>query len=88
MLILYKEMYGIEYEYNDGRTTFDIFEKYEEAENFAKNLYIKTNYIFPTRIFKAKFNTEYLYKENNYWNYEDYSDLIIEEKDIKEYKSF
>lgn len=73
-----KTMYAVEHYYTDDRRTYDIFETLCEAESFTsdKNNWDKNH--FPLFIFKADFNLELIYQEDNgNWNYEDFSDTIL-----------
>lgn len=73
-----KTMYGVEHYYTDDRRTYDIFETLNEAEIFTsdKNNWDKNH--FPLFIFKADFNLDLIYQEeNSNWNYDDFSDTII-----------
>ena len=71
-------MYAVEHYYTDDRSTYEIFETLSEAENFCldKNNWDKNH--FPLFIFKADFNSELIYQEENgNWNYDDFYDTIL-----------
>ena len=71
-------MYGIEHAYSDGRQTYEIFSTSKEAEVFLQNDNIWNENHIPLFIFKADFNTDLLYKEDNkHWNYDDFSNAIV-----------
>lgn len=70
-------MYAVEYESVQGRQTFDIFGKYSGALKYFKEIPQFGNEYKPLFIFKALFNKELIFKEEDgQWNYDDYSDLI------------
>lgn len=73
----YKTMYGVEYQYIDEKNSFDIFENYEKAVDYVKML-LKTKEPQPLNIFKANFNEEYIYFDEDFkgWNYDEYYNLI------------
>ena len=78
-----KIMYAVEHYYTDDRSTYEIFETLSEAENFCldKNNWDKNH--FPLFIFKADFNSELIYQEENgNWNYDDFSDTILANYEI------
>lgn len=72
-----KLMFAVEHCYDDGASTYEIFETLNEAEVFCetKNNWSKVNQ--PLFIFKANFNIEHLYKEDGGWNYDDFSNTIL-----------
>jgi len=72
-------MYGVEHYYaEDDASTYEIFETLEQAEEFCINDKNWNKNHFPLFIFKADFNTNCIYKEEDgEWNYEDYADTII-----------
>lgn len=83
-----KEMFGVEHCYDDGASTYEIFETFSKAEMFCetKENWNKVNQ--PLFIFKANFNTEHIYKENDGWNYDDFSNTILDDYEkIKTYNT-
>lgn len=76
------EMYGVEYKTELDCSTYEIFEKYEDALAFANS---NENSLY---MFKAYFNEKFIYKENNYWNYEDNSELYTNLKMIESYEIY
>lgn len=70
-------MFAVEY-YNtfDNTSTYNIFTKLKLAQAFCDKTVWNKNY-FPLYIFKADFNKERIYRENEEWNYEDCSDTIL-----------
>lgn len=81
-------MYGVEHKYlDDDSSTFEIFETLDDALSFSLNQDIWSKKHKPTSIFKAGFNKELIFKNNdNQWNYDDYADLIL--GNYKEIKTF
>ena len=76
------EMYGIEYRTNEDCSTYEIFEKYEDALSFANS---NENALY---MFKADFNEKFIYKEANYWNYDENSELYSNLKMIESYEIY
>lgn len=76
------EMYGIEYRTSEDCSTYEIFEKYEDALSFANS---NENSLY---MFKADFNEKFIYKEDNYWNYNDNSELYSNLKMIESYEIY
>ena len=81
-----KVFYGVEYSSGNDGQTFDIFSSLKEAKLFSKNIINLGKEYKPLYIFKADFNSQNVFKENNQWSYEDYSDTII--RYHKYHKSF
>ncbi len=71
-------MYGVEhYYYSDDSSTYEIFESIEDAYNYC-NSSKWTDDNIPMFIFKAIFNLDLIYKEEDgIWNYDDYVDTIV-----------
>ncbi len=87
----FKTMYAVEHYYiNDLSSTFEIFESFKDAQYFCD---IDSNWNenhFPLYIFKAKFNCERIFMEDDgIWNYDDYSDTFNPNtfKVLKEYNT-
>lgn len=79
-----KTMYGVEHcNYNSGRSTYEIFENKNEAENFSNTVSNWKEDNFPLFIFKATFNQNLVFKEKNGdWNYDDFSNTILGDYEI------
>ena len=71
------KMYGIEYGTSEHCSTYEIFETYNKALSFANR---NENSLY---MFKADFNENFIYKESDYWNYEDNSELYTNLKMVK-----
>lgn len=75
--------YAVDYRYQDGASTFDIFQKLEEAEAFA-NTFTDHEKCIPTRIWQGDFDAGMVYQESNgAWNYDEYADMVTNEKTIR-----
>lgn len=75
-MAIYMKFYAVEYECPvDGGGNYDIFSSLEEAESFFNTL-TEQNNLIPIQIFSAMFNMERVYREDNRWNYDDYSDTF------------
>ncbi|WP_333851906.1 hypothetical protein [Epilithonimonas sp.] len=74
-----KTMYAVEHYYsNDERSTYEIFETLNEAESFCSDKNNWNENHFPLFIFKADFNSDLIYQdENRNWNYDDFSGTIL-----------
>ena len=72
-----KVMFGVEHCYIDGASTYEIFETFSKAKAFCENDRNWSNNNHPLFIFKADFNSELIFKENNEWNYDDFVDTIL-----------
>ncbi len=72
-----KTFYGVEYKSAGDGQTFDIFPTLKEAKLFSKSIVSFGKEYNPLYIFKAEFNRQNVFKENNQWNYDDYPDTII-----------
>jgi len=74
-----KTMYAVEHYYkSDERSTHEIFETLNDAEFFCSHNKNWNENHFPLFIFKADFNTELIYQEENgIWNYEDFENTIL-----------
>lgn len=73
-----KTMYAVEHYYTDDCRTYDIFETLDDAENFTSEESNWDKNHFPLFIFKADYNIDLIYQEENgNWNYEDFSDTIL-----------
>ncbi len=75
----YKTMFAVEHYYvSDDCSTYEIFETLENAKEFCENKSNWNDDHFPLYIFKADFNLDRIYfDENGFWNYDDFSDTII-----------
>ena len=82
-----KAMYALEYKSFDGGITFDIFETYKKAKIFAGKISKYGHQYWPLFIFRAKFNNNRIFKEDDNWNYDDFSDTFNSDK-IKILKHF
>ena len=74
-----KEMYGVEHCYNDGSSTYEIFETLSDAKSFCQNEESWSEDNKPLFIFKADFNSELIYLEDgsSRWNYDDFNMTIL-----------
>ena len=81
-----KTFYGVEYTSGNRGQTYDIFPTLKQARAFSKNIFNFCIEYKPLFIFKADFNVENIYTENDLWNYEDYSNTIV--RYHKYYKTF
>lgn len=72
-----KEMFGVEHCYNDGSSTYEIFETLNESKTFCENVENWSDVNQPLFIFKADFNVNLIFRENNSWNYDDFGDTIL-----------
>lgn len=72
-----KTFYAVEYKSGNDGQTFDIFPTLKAAKSFTKEITNISVEYKPLFIFKADFNSQNIYEENNRWNYEDYADTII-----------
>ena len=72
-----KTFYAVEYKSGNDGQTFDIFTTLKSAKSFTKEMISIGGEYKPLFIFKADFNLENVYIENNTWNYEDFSNTII-----------
>jgi hypothetical protein len=72
-----KEMFGVEHCYSDGASTYDIFETLDDANTFCKNVDNWNNAHYPLFIFKADFNVDLIFKDDNNWNYDDFKGVIL-----------
>lgn len=72
-----KTFYAVEYKSGNDGQTFDIFLTLKEAKSFTKEITTLDSEYKPLFIFKADFNLQNIYLEDNRWNYEDYADTII-----------
>lgn len=78
-------MFGVEH-YNavDNTSTYEIFSTLENAQKFCADKSKWNKKYFPLYIFKADFNTERIYQEDDeMWNYDDFSDTILKYYDFK-----
>lgn len=74
-----KTMYGVEHcYYNNGRSTYEIFDGRKQAESFCNNASNWKEDNFPLFVFKANFNQDLIFKEENgRWNYDDFGNTIL-----------
>lgn len=81
-----KTMFGVEYYYaKDNHSTYDIFPTLAEAKSFCNNQNLWNENNYPLYIFKADFNSERIFQENDLdgqWNYEDVSNTILNYHDF------
>jgi len=77
-----KLMYGVEYRTEDYCSTYEIFENYTKALSFANS---NENSLY---MFKADFNTKFIYKELGSWNYEDNGELYTNLNMIEHYEIY
>jgi len=79
----YKLMVAVEYIDEPDHSTFEIFESIDEAFEFAKTVKYKYSFI-------ADFNLNYIWQEENSWNYDDNSELynLRKELDFTELKHY
>lgn len=73
----FKKMFGVEHCYEDGSSTYELFETFDKAQLFCENEKNWNSLNQPLYIFKADFNTELIFKEKDVWNYDDFSDTIL-----------
>jgi len=80
-----KTMYAVEHYYkSDERTTYEIFETLTDAESFIQDPSNWDENHLPLFIFKADFNTELIFQEENgNWNYDDYLQTIVQHHSFK-----
>ena len=74
------QMFGVEHYYKgDDASTYDIFQTIETAQEFVNNSALWNDDHYPLFIFKALFNLEHVYydDDNEVWSYDDHSDTII-----------
>jgi len=72
-----KIMFGVEHCYNDGASTYEIFATFNEAKVFCENTENWSAVNQPLFIFKADFNINLIFKENNSWNYDSFGDTVV-----------
>lgn len=81
-----KTMFGVEHYYaSEDSSTYEIFPTLPEAKSFCAEQSLWSEGHYPLYIFKAKFNPERIFQEDDLggqWNYEDYMDTIIEYDDL------
>lgn len=75
-----KTMYGVEHFYaHEDSSTFEIFSTLMEALSYCAEPSLWTEDHYPLYVFKAKFNPERIFQEDDLggrWNYEDSNDTI------------
>jgi len=71
----YKLMVAVEYIDQPDHSTFDIFESMDEAFEFAKTVKYKYSFI-------ADFNLNYIWQEEDGWNYDDNTALYNWRKEL------
>ncbi len=72
-----KTFYGVEYKSGNDGQTYDIFTKLKQARLFCKNILKYGEEYKLLYIFKAEFNQQNVYRENNKWNYDDSMNTIV-----------
>ena len=79
-------MFGVEHYYaSEDSSTYEIFPTLSEAETFCADNSFWSDGHYPLFIFKAEFNRDRIFREKEprgRWNYDDYSDTIVEYEDF------
>lgn len=73
--------FAVEYLYEDGRQTFEIFPNLEDAQNFIQDV---SEYSTPMELWEGDFDNEMVYQEEDgSWNYEEFAGMVENRKTIK-----
>lgn len=73
--------FAVEYLYEDGRQTFEIFPNLEDAQKFIQDV---SEYSTPLVLWEGDFDNEMIYQEEDgSWNYEEFADMVVNQKTIK-----
>lgn len=81
-------MFGVEHYYaKDNCSTYEIFPTLAEAKSFCDEQILWSENNYPLYIFKADFNSEHIFQEDDdlnwQWNYDDVCDTILTYHDFR-----